>query len=101
MFRRLPPRPADPPAGVTITVDDRPCRARAGDSVAAALLAEGFVACRTAPVSGAPRGPFCMMGVCFECLVEIDGRASRQACQVRVADGMRITLGHGRRALAP
>ena len=99
MFRRLPQGPADPGVPVSITVDGRACTARRGDSVAAALLAAGFAACRTTPVSGAPRGPFCMMGVCFDCLVAIDGIASRQACQMRVADGMRIGLGHGRRAL--
>ena len=45
---------------------------------------------RTTPVSGEPRAPYCMMGVCFECLMEIDGAANQQACLVTVADGMRI-----------
>ena len=40
--------------------------------------------------SGVPRAPWCMMGVCFECLVEIDGAAGRQACMIEVRDGMRI-----------
>jgi predicted molibdopterin-dependent oxidoreductase YjgC len=61
-----------------------------GDTVAAALLAGDHWQFRTTPVSGAPRGPFCMMGVCFECLVEIDGVANRQACMTEVRDGMRI-----------
>jgi predicted molibdopterin-dependent oxidoreductase YjgC len=64
--------------------------AHRGDTVAAALLAANHWQFRTTPVSGAPRGPFCMMGVCFECQVEIDGVANRQACMTEVRDGMRI-----------
>ena len=63
--------------------------ARAGDTVAAALLAAGLDHCRTTPVSGAPRAPYCMMGVCFECLVTIDGVGNRQGCLVPVREGMR------------
>lgn len=95
MFRRLPQSLAEPP--VTITVDGRPCPARRGDSVAAALLAAGISACRTMPLSGAARGPFCLMGVCFECLVTIDGRPDRQSCRIPVAEGMRVALTDGRR----
>ncbi|HTW70017.1 MAG TPA: (2Fe-2S)-binding protein [Acetobacteraceae bacterium] len=94
MFRRLP----DPGAEeITVSIDGVPATVRAGDSVAAALLAAGRMQCRTTPVSGAPRGPYCLMGVCFECLVEIDGVGNRQACMVRVAPGMQIATQHGRR----
>jgi len=64
--------------------------ARDGDSVAAALLAAGIVDFRSTPVTGTARGPWCLMGVCFDCLVEIDGVANRQACLVPVADGMEV-----------
>ena len=73
---------------VAITVDGEKVEARAGESVAAAVLAHADGATRTPPVSGAPRAPYCMMGVCFECLVEIDGVPNRQACLVPVAEGM-------------
>jgi predicted molibdopterin-dependent oxidoreductase YjgC len=46
-------------------------------------------------VTGAPRGPFCLMGVCFECLVEIDGRSNCCACMTQVAPGMRIVTQRG------
>ncbi len=82
---------------VRLSVDGKPITARAGDSVAAALLAAGVVACRTTPVSGAPRAPYCMMGVCFDCLVTVDGVGSRQACLIRVRDGMRIETQQGKR----
>lgn len=67
--------------------DGTEVEARPGDTVAAALLAAGVTVFRQTPVSGAPRGPFCMMGACFECLVEIDG-ITRQACMVQVRDGL-------------
>jgi predicted molibdopterin-dependent oxidoreductase YjgC len=87
MFARLPD---DDRAAVTIVVDGTPVVARAGDTVAAALLASGMRAFRTTVLSGAPRGPFCMMGACFDCVVTVDGRRDVQACLARVADGMRI-----------
>jgi hypothetical protein len=69
--------------------------------VAAALLAAGVSRFRATPVSGAARAPFCMMGACFECLVEIDGVPSRQACMVEVKAGMRIRSQEGARDLPP
>jgi predicted molibdopterin-dependent oxidoreductase YjgC len=75
---------------VRIEFEGEEMLARAGDTVAAALLAGSHWSFRTTPISGSRRGPFCMMGACFECLVEIDGVANRQACMVPVRDGMRI-----------
>ena len=69
-------------------------------SVAAALLAAGVSRFRSTPVSGAPRAPYCMMGVCFECLLEIDGISNRQACLVTVQPGMRIRSQEGARHAA-
>ena len=62
-------------------------------NLAAALLAAGVGIFRSTPVSGAPRAPFCMMGACFDCLVEIDG-VVRQACMIEVAAGMKISRPH-------
>ncbi len=86
MFRRLPEREAS----ITIEVDGAPVPAAPGDSVAAAMLAAGIAAFRHAPVDGGPRGPWCAMGVCFECLVEIDGEPNRQACMTTVREGLRV-----------
>ena len=60
-----------------------------GDNLAAALLRAGKCQFRTAAKNDL-RGPYCMMGVCFECLVKIDGRPNQQACQITVRDGMII-----------
>jgi sarcosine oxidase subunit alpha len=84
---------------VMLTVDGSEIEAREGEMVAAAMLAAGILQFRTTPVSGAPRGPLCMMGVCFECLVTIDGIGSRQACLTLVAPGMKIETQRGRREL--
>jgi D-hydroxyproline dehydrogenase subunit gamma len=86
---------------LTIWFDDRPIQARSADTVAVALLAAGIAATRSTPVSGAPRGPYCLMGACFECLAEVDGRANVQTCMTPVRDGMRIQTQHGARAIGP
>ena len=96
MFQRLT---LEPRKAVAITVDGKPVEARDGDTVAAAMLAAGLDHCRTTPVSGAPRAPYCMMGVCFDCLVTIDGVGNRQGCLVRVREGMRVELQRGKREL--
>jgi predicted molibdopterin-dependent oxidoreductase YjgC len=84
---------------VLVTVDGSQIEAREGEMVAAAMLAAGILQFRTTPLSGAPRGPLCMMGVCFECLVAIDGIGSRQACLTLVRPGMKIETQRGRREL--
>jgi len=94
MFRRLPDVDA---ATIEVTIDGRAQRVRAGDTVAAALFSMGIKSHRTADVSGMPRAPYCMMGVCFECLVVIDGVGNRQGCLVPIRAGMRIETQRGKR----
>jgi len=84
---------------VRIQFEDRTLRVSEGTTVAAALLLNGAGPFRTTPVHSAPRAPYCMMGVCFECLVEVDGKPSRQACLTLVRDGMVIRRQHGASAL--
>lgn len=93
MFKRL----GDTGATLTLTVDGKAIRARIGDTVAAAMLAAGIDHCRTTPVSGSPRAPYCLMGVCFECLVTVDGVGSRQGCLVPVREGMKVETQLGKR----
>lgn len=95
-FQPLPG--AAPGAMVQIRFDDRLLQVPAGTTVAAALLQSGVQRFRSSAVSGAPRAPYCMMGVCFECLVEINGEASRQACLVTVRDGMQVRTQQGLRS---
>jgi D-hydroxyproline dehydrogenase subunit gamma len=81
---------------VGVRVDGRDLSLRDGANLAAELLAAGVMPFRHTPVSGAPRGPFCMMGACYDCLVAIDG-TTRQACLMEVSAGLDITLPKGRR----
>jgi len=93
MFKRL----VEQSALVAITVDGKSVSARAGDTVAAAMLAAGIDHCRTTPVTGAARAPYCLMGVCFDCLVTVDGVGSRQGCLMPVRDGMTVETQLGKR----
>jgi hypothetical protein len=88
------------PGSVTIQFEGALIRARAGESVAAALLAAGILAFRTTPVSGVARGPFCMMGACFDCLAVVDGVGGMQTCLVPVREGLRVERQQGARDVA-
>ena len=86
---------------VAFDFEGRAISARAGDTVAAALLAAGEVHFRDTPEKDRPRGPFCMMGVCFDCLMVIDGEPNRQACQVLATDGMTVRRQKGASEIGP
>ena len=77
-------------AAVTVTVDGEPVQAHLGETVAAALIAcSGSPALRTTR-GGSARGLYCGMGVCFECLVVVDGAPNTRACVTWVRNGMEI-----------
>ena len=89
------------PAGtVQLTVEGQMIEAIAGESVAAAVLQTGIRQTRTTPVSDAGRAPYCMMGVCFECLMEIDGVPNTQACMTEVREGMVVNIQRGSRSVS-
>ena len=69
--------------------EGEPIEAEAGASVAAALIASDRVAWRTTR-EGRSRGLFCGIGVCFDCLVEIDGESGQRACMIPLAEGMEV-----------
>jgi hypothetical protein len=97
MFRLR--REPDPAAAITVAVEDRTVRMPAGASAAAAILAAGWRTIRETPVSGVARGPYCMVGLCFDCLAEIDGVPNRQSCMVAVRPGMKIRRQRGARTV--
>jgi predicted molibdopterin-dependent oxidoreductase YjgC len=96
MFR---PRPDAAPATVTVVVEGRAIRVPSGASAAAAVLRAGLPSIRDTALDGGERAPYCLMGVCFDCLAEIDGVPNRQSCMVTVRPGMRIRRQRGRRTL--
>ena len=75
---------------VTIWFEESTVQAQEGESVAAALLIAGVKYLRSAQVSAKPRMPYCWMGVCYECLLEIDGEQNQQSCLITVKDGMHV-----------
>lgn len=77
-------------AGLRVSVDGQSVVADPGDTVASLLLMHGHKTFRVNRPSGQARAPYCMIGVCFECLVTIDGEPEVQSCLVRVQDGMEV-----------
>ena len=97
MFQK---RPDGRPAIIPVEVEGRIVLVAEGASAAAAVLAAGLPALRDSAIGGAQRAPYCLMGVCFDCLAEIDGVANRQSCMVPARPGMRIRRQRGARLLA-
>ncbi|ACD20837.1 (2Fe-2S)-binding protein [Paraburkholderia phytofirmans] len=97
MFRKL----QDPSLADTlqITVDGEAVGAMEGETVAGVLMRRAVLLTRQTPVSGMLRAPYCMMGVCFECLAVVDGIASVQTCLTTVRDGMCVERQRGRRTV--
>lgn len=75
---------------LTVTVDGESVTGVAGQSIAGLLLASGRLAWRGGP-AGAPRGVFCGIGVCFDCLVTVNGVRDVRACRRRAQDGDAVT----------
>ena len=84
---------------MSVTLDGRATTAYEGETVAALLLAEGHPATRTTR-GGEPRGVYCGMGVCFDCLVVVDGVPNTRACVTWVREGMAIGRQDGVAAMA-
>lgn len=94
MFR---PRRDSGRVTVAVEVEGRTVRVPEGASAAAAVLIAGIDSIRDTAVGGGARAPYCMMGVCFDCLAEINGEPNRQSCMVTVRPGMRIRRQRGAR----
>jgi hypothetical protein len=72
---------------LTVTVDGEPVPGFAGQTIAGLMLAQGRLAWRGTARRGRPRGLFCGIGVCFDCLVVVNGLRDVRACQRRAVDG--------------
>lgn len=80
---------------VRLTFDGATVEAREGEPLIVALLAAGHRVLRTMPETGAPRGGFCMVGRCADCLVVVDGLPNARACATPVRAGMAVETQHG------
>ena len=80
---------------VEISVNGKALFAFASDSVASALIAAGYRVFGTSPADDSPRGGFCFVGRCSDCLMMIDGQPGTMACRTLVRAGMRVETQHG------
>ena len=78
------------PQRITVTLNATEVRAEAGQSVGAVLMGQGIKAWRTTRKEGQPRGLFCGLGACYDCLVTVDGQPNQRACMVEACDTMNI-----------
>ena len=85
---------------VTIYIDGKPAVAEPGECVAAVLLRQPEPWSRLTPVTRSKRAPYCMMGVCFECIAEVDRVSSIRTCLKAVSDGMRVVRQTGKRKVS-
>lgn len=82
---------------VDIEIEGEMLRAYEGETIAAALLAAGKHSFRRTARRGEPRGVYCGMGVCFDCVMTVNGIPNVRTCQARVSAGMivRTQMGDG------
>jgi len=80
---------------VTIIVDGEEVQSYAGESVIAALLASGRISVRRTLRRNEPRGAYCGIGICFDCVMTVDDRANVRSCQTPVRSGMRVETQDG------
>lgn len=83
---------------VRFTFEGEQMRAEDGQTIAAALMAEGIASWRTTRFSGSPRGILCGIGVCYDCLLTLNSEPNVRACvtQVQPGDDVRRQDGVGR-----
>jgi predicted molibdopterin-dependent oxidoreductase YjgC len=77
---------------IKIKINGKETSARQGDTVLASLVASGYKIFRKSRKLHENRGPLCAMGVCYECLVTIDGEPNQRACMTEVKDKMMISI---------
>lgn len=75
-----------------IFVNGMPFRAYQGETVAGVLLAAGIQTFRHTDETGLGRGQFCGMGICYDCLIDVDGHRAQRACMTAAAPGMEIAI---------
>lgn len=84
---------------VAINFEGKKLQVPAGKTVMASILAADPDYTRTTGISHSKRSGYCQMGVCFDCLMEIDGVPNQQACMIEVRDGMTVKRQEGLRVL--
>lgn len=89
MFRSLKNNPTQQPL-INLTINGKAVSVPTGSSLWAAMALAGETETRISPVTRQSRSAYCAMGICFECMVEIDGMPNQQACLSQVVEGMQV-----------
>ena len=92
MFKQFPSSDAK---NVEVSLNGVKIQVTEGITVAAMALIHGLRHTRTTPISASKRAPFCMMGVCYECQMVIDGKPNQRACMTYVQQGMQVEMQQG------
>ena len=80
---------------ITFTFEGIALQVEPGTSIAAALITNGERVTRLTRFNSSPRGIFCGIGVCFDCLIEVDGSPNQRSCITTVKEGMVVKVQHG------
>ncbi|MGP5690517.1 (2Fe-2S)-binding protein [Glutamicibacter ardleyensis] len=75
---------------ITVNLNAIPVETEAGQSVGSVLMGQGIKAWRNTRNEGKPRGLFCGIGACYDCLITIDAESNQRACMVQARDSMNI-----------
>lgn len=92
MTARLVPSDSDPigprdHTALALTFDGAVLQGEVGQTIAGVLLANGITSWRTSSVDGRPRGLFCGIGICYDCILSVNAERDVRACQRRAVDG--------------
>jgi D-hydroxyproline dehydrogenase subunit gamma len=90
MFKRLSDVERGRP--IVIYINGERVDAYLGETLASAILTAGFDGMRTTILSGSPRGYYCGIGICCECIVELEDGSRVKACQTQVENGMKVKI---------
>jgi predicted molibdopterin-dependent oxidoreductase YjgC len=77
---------------IILSVNDKKIPAHKGETLLAALIAAGYKSLKESPLRGEPRGALCGMGVCFECIVTVNGESNIRSCMTEVEDNMKVEI---------
>jgi sarcosine oxidase subunit alpha len=77
---------------IIINVNGKDIAAYKGETLLAALIASGYKSLKQSPLRGEPRGALCGMGVCFECIVTVNGRPNIRSCMTEVEENMKVEI---------
>lgn len=80
---------------VIFTLDGRALEGYEGEPIAAALKAAGVMVHRYTAKMNRPRGIFCAIGRCTDCVMIVDGKPNTRTCVTPLKEGMTVQTQYG------